>query len=326
MKKTFLTALLLCTSAHLAHAKDAPYRVKVSERTGTGEFFDKSFPVAHKSTAPGRQVVLDKLLAGFTGGVGKVFTGNVDGRKDSVDATVASGKGWFLEVNQSGEVFRYRNTDELNKLGVGVPLAKRMSDADAIDRATQFVRGPLGDTVVLGAGETLNPWYVSSKIVVSGLASEVGVEPDKRVSAVKVVFTRAIDGVPVLGNGSKVTVFMTHDGNPVGFEVNWARLQRGTGEQRSIGRTGAHERVSRVEHSNTAAREAATSTYLECGLYDSGIGEAGTRLQPACLHSYSLALPATGLVSKMSRIDAVPIGTVVQREKSWAEAEVFASP
>jgi hypothetical protein len=326
MKKTIWAALLLCTSAYHAHAKDAPYRVKVSERTGTGEFFDKSFPVALRSTAPGRQVVLEKLLAGFTGGVGKVFTGNVKDTKESLDATVASGKGWFLEVDQKGEVFRYRNTDELNKVGVGVPLAQRMSDADAIERATKFVRESLGDTVVLGEGETLNPWYVSFKIVVSGLASKVGEEPDKRVSAVKVVFTRAIDGVPVLGNGSKVTVFMTHDGNPAGFEVNWARLQRGTGEERSIGRSGAHERVSRVEHANTAAREAATSTYLECGLYDSGIGEAGARLQSACLHSYSLASPASGLVSRMSRIDAVPIGTVVQREKSWAEAEVFASP
>jgi hypothetical protein len=326
MKKTILAALLLCTSAYHAQAKDAPYRVKVTERTGTGEFFDKSFPVAVRSVAPGRQAVLDKLVAGFTGRVGKVFTGDIQNTKEGTDTTLASGNGWFLEVDQKGEVFRYRNTDALNKPGVGVPLAKRMSDADAIQRAEKFIRSSLSDTVVLGAGETLNPWYVSFKIAVSGRASEVGVEPDKRVSAVKVVFTRAIDGIPVLGNGSKVTVFMTHDGEPAGFEVNWARLQRGAGDQKSLASAAAHERVSRVAHGNTGARNAATSTYFECGLYDSGIGDAGVPLQPACLHTYSLALPASGLVSRTARIDAVPIGTVVQREKSWAEAEVFATP
>ncbi len=325
MKNIFGAAFLFCcVAAPSALAKDTGYRARISERTKAGEFFDKSFATMTRSAAPGRKAIVDSLLSKFGSGVGNVDTSNVSAVSEEGETTLARGKGWFLEVRQSGEVFRYRNTAELNKGGVGTPLANRLTDAAATEKASKFVSDFLADTVVLGPGETLNPWYVSFKIVASGLASEIGVEPDKRVSAIKVVFTRAIDGVPVLGSGSKVTVFLTHDGQPAGFEVNWSRLQRESGEQKSLGSAAAQERVATLLHRNTSTRQAATSTYFECGLYDAGTGAAGTRLQPACLHSYSLALPASGLVSRMARIDTIPIGTAVQREPGWVEAEIFA--
>jgi hypothetical protein len=65
---------------------------------------------------------------------------------------------------------------------------------------------------------------------------------------------------------------------------------------------------------------------VECGYYDPGMLATGASLQLACVHSYSLAVPKSGLSPKTAWMDAVPIGAQVRREARWPESALFAPP
>ncbi|MFZ5892997.1 MAG: hypothetical protein ACOY0T_18190 [Myxococcota bacterium] len=318
---------ILALAPGVASSAPSSFRNSVAAKAATALGERASLPVLVHAAAPGTDAVFETLLRRFNAPIGAIKTADAGAAKVTGNVKEARGKGWFLEVSRDGEVAHYRNSAEIENAGRGVALNERISDADAVSKANAFVSEALSSVVVLGEGETLEPWYVSYGISTSAPASATPVEPEKRVQAAKVVFTRAIDGIPVVGNGSKVTVLLKHDGTPIGFDLNWARLERKAGSKQDvIAADAANERIKTLSHQRSGGAQEVQKSKVECGLFDSGSASAGSKLQAACMHTYTLSLPASGLVPKTAWVDAVPVSRQVEKDTAWPESSLFVTP
>jgi len=318
MRKT-LAVLVMCTLPAAAAAAPSTFRQSVAAKASSA-LHGKTLATFVRVAPEGSERVLNKLSARFEAKAGAVSTADAAGLANTDGRLGLRGKGWVLEVENQGETFRYRNTAELEGGARGPELNARMKDTEATARAASFVNSNLSDLVTLASGETLEPWYVSYGISTAGRAAADAGEPEQRVQAIKVVFTRAIDGIPVVGNGSKVTVFMKHDGTPVGFEANWSRFERTSKKQTSVARGSAEARIASFAHARLGVGQETSNDKVECGYYDPGQLAAGGALQLACVHSYTISLPESGLVPKTAWIDAVPVGAEVTADARWPES------
>jgi hypothetical protein len=126
------------------------------------------------------------------------------------------------------------------------------------------------------------------------------------VVANRIVFTREIDAVPVVGAGSKVTITFLNDGSVESFRYDWPQYTPAGRAQATADVAEILKRVQRVAGLRTErdfigkgdspralARQAplelgdkATLQRLACGYYDPGVRarEADAPVQPGCYY------------------------------------------
>ena len=108
-------------------------------------------------------------------------------------------------------------------------MGQRLSNEllEALGRS--FISRELGRYVVLANGEEL--LALSSVHQVSRDQANAPGAPseEEEVGGSIVSFIRTVEGVPVVGRGSKVAVVFANDGTAVGFDFDWPTYGR-TGE------------------------------------------------------------------------------------------------
>jgi hypothetical protein len=189
-----------------------------------------------------------------------------------------------------------------------------MADSDAESLAREIVSNELAPLVTLRDGETLQAWTTSNLISVVGEVSSGNEE--RAIYASRVTLTRVINGVPVLGAGSKITVEVANDGTLVGFDIDWSQLVATTRTTTLLDTKAIRERAKQLAPSSLG--DSPREVGFECGYYDTGAWfERSSVVQPGCLVVYEEDPTSHHQI-------AVPAGSTVIKDATWVESTKFA--
>jgi hypothetical protein len=319
------TTILLCISslilgAHVASAETSPFRLQVASSSANDGLGEGKFELYERKAGVGRDARVQDLLSRFESPVDAVATGAFDSIQTGDNHVLVSGDGWLLDVRGDGDWVRYWNTEyATSPANTPVPLSARPSLSGLESIGREFIGAALGDLVDLAANEKLEPWYTAHQIEVT---EELGGARQELVYASKIVFTRTIDGVPVLGPGSKVVVHVAADGTVTGFDVDWSRFEGLADTQTALALPDIRSRTETVAAEKASAASRVEDRF-ECGYYDTGARLANTAapLQVACLSSYRVTYEG----GAAAFVDAIPASKAVQTDAKWTESKRFAS-
>lgn len=192
---------------------------------------------------------------------------------DTDDGTTISRDGIFrLQILEAGDGFRFINY--LNGYGARNNANARLdaSDAERLGRSliSDFDLAPLGPDEELTFLGTRYAHF-------TGNASD----PGDRVVGTRAYFGRKVDGIPVIGEGSRIVIEFAHGVRVL--DVNWSGLERsGTRQVRAA----APEIVRRVQSQRASLNLRSVpfeSLDAMCGLYDGGARSGSSELALTCL-------------------------------------------
>jgi hypothetical protein len=213
-----------------------------------------------------------------------------------------------------------------------------MTAAEMEQNARAFIASHLASQIVLGKGEQLIALRADYRSE-GGQDLTTG-QVTNAVVANRMVFGRTINGVPVVGNGSKVFVTFTNDGSLESFRYDWPSYQAGAA-QAVVGPGEVLSRVQKVmgvrngdtPTSVAAVPRAGTTVFpltlatntqlqsLECGYYDSGSsGRKSNSVQPGCTY-LTVSRDMNGMRSGFA--GAVPAGTLFEPDTAWMETQIL---
>lgn len=302
-------------------AESSSYRRAVGERSVSLGLTAEPSPLPARGAGPGRETVVNRLLERFAGSPAPLNTDGIEAVSAETDHTLVRGSRWLLDVRADGTWARY--FDVLYADGpenTPVPRAARPGIANLEARARGFIASHLADLVPLGPGEGLEAWHSSHQI---STIERIGGERTEAVIASRIVLTRTRNGLPVLGDGSKIVIHIAANGVPFGFTLDWAPFVTGAAEQSPLSLDAIRARAALVAGSSGLDLASRIEDRFECGYYDPGsLLPAPLRVLPfACLSSYRGSSPASG---QTAFVDAIPSATVMPVDRAWPETLLLA--
>jgi hypothetical protein len=226
----------------------------------------------------------------------------------------------------------------------GVQPAKAMTRAALEASGRAFLEGKLSRLIVLQKNERLVLATTSQRT--EGGVDAQGKNAYSSIVANRVVFTREIGGIPVVGAGSKVTVTFLNDGSLESFRYDWPTYKSSGRVQTVAAPIEVLRRVQRVSGVRTGAnvdqvlksipdlksitgpiKLGATVTLedLTCGYYDPGfaVRDPTAPIQQGCYYHVLDTRGEGDFVTKTGYSGAVPAATVFQRDARWPEVNVL---
>jgi hypothetical protein len=212
--------------------------------------------------------------------------------------------------------------------------------ASALESAARaFIASHLASLVVLQNGETLVPVTTAYRIE-GGQNVKSGAITTDMVVANRIVLGRVINGVPVVGGGSTITMTFANNGEVESFRYDWPQYAT-TGTVQSSVSPG--DILSRVQNAVSSKSKVPVRTAvngatvypvdlvsgiqlqkLECGYYDPGVlvRDAKAPVQMGCFyHALSTSAgPSQGDVVNAGIAGAVPAASAVEPDAKWQEA------
>lgn len=268
----------------------------------------------------GRENTAWALMSVLDGDASPVSTTSASKIEHMKDYVFVSGDGWYFQVFGDGTKVRFRNDKHLSSPNNPIRLFEnRLTLVDLEQLGFQFITSTLMSFLPMGETEALFPLQTLYEKL--GGQSADGKMEAERVGANAVVFSRVLDGVPVVGPGSKVMVMFDNEGRPTGFDLDWAPLIRLEGSQATIDFELVLERHALL--SSIGSGESITDvTRFECGYYDGGArrSKAGDPIQPACASRYLVDSASPDGQARSGHIDVVPIGSSVISVPWWPES------
>jgi hypothetical protein len=273
--------------------------------------------VLRRQGGPGRDEVFSDVLARFATGQGAITTGGNFQSVREADVRLAKGEeaGWLLEVRGEGDWIRYRNNDYLTSGGnLPVDVEARMPASVVESVARAFVEDSLSPFVALKEGEVLNPWTAA---YLESVGTDESGSVHRSVIASRITFIRVLRGLPVLGPGSKITVVVANDAQPVGFDVDWSEF-KATGKRTPM----VELSVIRGRLRDLVSAEG-EELYFECGYFDPGADaeERSVFLQPACVSARRA--PQSSDLGNVVLVDFVPAGSMVLVDPGWPTTDLL---
>ena len=298
------------------------YLASLTARSLKNGFGRESVPLLAPVAGPGREAVARRLLDQVGGKqpslgrrlqLGALKPGPSDRRTTSY-----LGESGYVDVFADGTRLRVRgNIDdpkELEKAGT-----TRLAKAELETLGQRFVKESLGDFVKLGAGESLS--FLGVRYLVNGEGNVEAKTETERVVANIAIFGREVNGLPVVGSGSKVAVWFDNARQPVGFDVDWPVYRPSGREQRVLAPKSQAERVAKTTVP-VEGSDAVKVRRFECGYVDLGATRRGGLVQAGCSIAWESRGP-DGEVSAHSEF--VPAGEQVYKERRWPLASALAA-
>jgi hypothetical protein len=149
---------------------------------------------------------------------------------------------------------------------------------------------------------------------------------NEAVVATKIGFTRTVDGVAVLGAGSKIGITFDTKRQVLAFDIDWPQYTHlaGKGLKASEGTVDlatVRQRAKKVRNSRKLEKQVEELSF-ECGYFDSGtLAGAGAGVRGACQSRYRTS-SADGHRSA-GVIDTIPIAEQVVDDSSWPESALL---
>jgi hypothetical protein len=294
-----------------AGAGDSSYRRSVKAKSRALALARRGVAVLERQPGPGRDHVFSALAARFATEGAPVTTASPERSSSDSDARIAVGPGgsWFLEVRGEGDWVRYRNSDYLTSFENPV-LEEPLSVSEVERCATAFLESSVPELVPMTQSEELRAWTTS---YLRDVGTDASGELREVMLAAKIVLSRVINGVPVLGSGSKVAVIVANNCEVVGFDVDWSTFGASGRIITTVPLAQVRTRLSAIR-GGAAGPEAS----LECGYYDPGADGSprSVLLQTACISATVPMVSADGL-QMPTLIRIAPAGRDVEFDPGW---------
>lgn len=337
-KLNFVTGAVLAASVMVlgstARAQDLPQTKTHQQLSITQGFNQAGLAVLRRTGAVDPNTVSAALIAKMR--PTSTYQSSTVGTKLRV-----TGDQWSLEVAGDGSAAEYLDLAVQGQAhSLGQPLTAEMSAAELEQRGRAFIASQLASQIVLGADEELMALRTDYRTE-GGQDLATGTMT-QAVVANRIVFGRTVNGVPIVGNGSKVILTFTNDGSLESFRYDWPRYQvAGTqtvvdaGEilsrvQQVVGaRNGVAPARSGVlapskEHAASPV-ELTSNTQLQtldCGYYDAGSKTRQMQsVQPGCAY---LAVSQDPDGTRSGYAGAVPGGAQFTMDAAWPETHILA--
>ncbi|WP_437597161.1 hypothetical protein WMF28_31585 [Sorangium sp. So ce590] len=338
MKRSVVAALVASIAALSsgAQARESAYRAELGARSRASGLGAKTVELLRR--LPGRgnaevaSLVTSRLRA--PAGVLRLAEGserqNVDGGRLQVTST----SGWSIRVREDGTRVEFDNRGYLEQAAAGkVAVKDRISHEELEQIGKSFISKTLGGLVTTKAGEELVP--LKSEYEVHGGGEGAGPKQYENVVANTIVFGRTVNGIAVLGAGSKIAVTFANDRTPVAFSYDWPEYAA-LGERQDVHDMSViNERMSALASMRFGASEVEVKRF-ECGYFDRGAKrkrDVAAPIQAACVVHYvgrrqvqevaaDRAAPESGaVVTAIS--DAIPVGVHVLEDAAWPHAQAL---
>jgi hypothetical protein len=334
MRKIWLY-LSMCVSstmmlAAMAPAEDLPQSKAMKQASLATGFGTSTLPVLRRSTSASQADVASALRAAVCVDCSSL-TAQQDGNLQS------SSEHFRVTVSSDGSAADFRDLDVAARShSQARPLAQKMSAAVLEKAGLAYITSKLGASIVLGENEELVPLLTDYRVE-GGQDLSTGVVT-RSVAANRIVFGRKLNGVPVVGNGSRVVITFANDGSVESFHYDWPNYAS-TGSQRMVtpstllGRiqqaVGARagvppELTAAIPEQKEAVGHVALNrgTQLEsmqCGYYDAGADAGLTSVQPGCVYHAVYESPS-GM--RVGYAGAVPGGEQFDSDARWVETHI----
>ena len=305
MTRTIVVLTVVLAVSGAARAADRPERRAIDEasrREGVGR---SSVSLAARSPRAGA----GPLAASLASRLG-VRPASVRNESAGPGEVRVQGAEWHLRLQTDGSVGELVR----NRSSRPISATDRLGDDVLVARAKVFVDATLATPLAIQP-QDIYPLKTSHQI--RRAVSKSGAAAPERVVSSAVVFGRKLDGLPVLGPGSKIVVDLSTDGEVIGCRYDWSRLAL-KNERQAIASV---DTVLRRGTEHTRLRGLRTQDYarMECGYYDAGIDatDSGAALQAACMMQ-EVRRDASGTIAVE---EVVPAGIDVRPDGGWPLAE-----
>lgn len=324
MKKTALFLLLAGFCAANAHAEHSDYLKSLTATAREKGLGRENLELLVPLPGPGKAQVATKLRGQLANGTfGRALTVKLARPTQQGKKTISyvTDKG-SLEVFADGSKIRLRgNMDAVKPVpasnGIGQLPAERLEKL-----GRNFVQQQLKSVVALSRGERLT--FLGTKYLRQGGSDLQGKRGSEELFANIAIFGREVDGVPVVGSGSKVAVWFSPDGQVIGADVDWPRYRRSTVKVPLLNRDALLKRVEASTARFTESKES-RMTRFECGYVDLGATRrtAKATIQPGCSVAYQGYEPESG-VTTWAKVEYVPAAKKVLPDSRWPLASFIA--
>jgi hypothetical protein len=306
MTRPMLVLTLALVASSTARAGDRPERRAIDEasrRQGVGR---DTVRLAAREARADAQALTQALSS-------RLASNPAEARSTTLlpGAARPAGGDWQVRLRGDGSV------GELARSNRDAPIAvdRRLHDDVLVARARSFVDA----TLVAPLGIRRQDIYaLKTAHQIRQAMSKSGVKTPERVVSSAVTFGRKLDGLPVVGPGSKIVVELSPTGEVVGVRYDWARLTLKNERQATV----AMDTLVRRGTDHTRLRAQRTRDYsrMECGYYDEGAESADPQapLQAACVVQEVRRDAAVGTIAIE---EVVPAGQEVRRDKGWPLAQ-----
>lgn len=327
-----ILSMILLGAAPLALAANFPERIASEERSAKVGLGVDKLALLKRVPGPGAEKTASALLDRLHGRSPGVYTSDRFQREVTEKrTTIVSDEGWYMNVYGDGTSVRYRNYGYLEQTAkLARPVDERMGLEELEKLGRTFIAENLDGLIQLGRGEELVPYFTEHEITGGGLAEDGAPMDPERVHASTVVFTRSVNGQPVLGGGSKVAVIFANDGQAVGFDYDWPSYAASRGVQKILPVDQIRGRAK--DYAAFKADDAAVKQlHFECGYVDLGARkrDPSAVVQGGCL-SQAVRKPIidpdaharderSGHILTAS-LDYLPAGERVEPDAVWAQA------
>lgn len=327
-------AASLVPAAHAEYFSRADTHALRSLAVGIGV---RSVPVFMRPPSVNPDGALDALAASMgSGREGKVS------REKRDDRIRLSGASWHVDVFGDGSVAEFHDTGSaIRAHDLGAPEAMSPNKLEAAGRA--YIARNLSRVIVLNRGERLVPEAKAARVE-GGVATD-GTRGYSTVVANRVVFTREIDGIPVVGAGSKVTLTFLNDGSVESFRYDWPAYVRTGRTQGTVDRDEILRRLQQVVGVRTNQAPPGPVRLprnisgkqpldlggqmklerLDCGYYDPGLmsRSANAPVQAACYYHVVHSEGSGNYVTTAAYSGAVPAARQAEPDGRWPEAVIL---
>jgi hypothetical protein len=282
--------LTIYPAAALAEASQA--RQTLTAQSESMALAAQSVTIYQSLPGPGRDVALQKISAKMHATLPHVAaaidSAATETTVDDDTWTVLKGDGWLMNVRGDGDKIGFIVSDAVSRgqsKRIALTDAPRLADLEP--RARDFIKSTLTDVVPLQANEGLVAWRTLQSVGTE--MSDGGRSMNQYVGATQIEFRRTIDGIVVLGPGSRVSVTFAADGSVAAFDVDWSRFKSSGKKAKTVDRSTIRSRVAaqRATRGALASSVQVADRPLECGYYDAGADKHGRSLVPACISAYT---------------------------------------
>jgi hypothetical protein len=219
-----LTAMLATAGSAAVYAASSPWSEDHARRSLSVALGERALPVLMRRSMRTPEATIASLITSL-GRVDQSISVEKTSRESERGRVLVIGKDWRLAVFRDGSAAEFINhaaTSRAHEIKAEPSRAMPIAQLEAAGRS--FMARSLADTVMLGPTERLEPEATSARTE-GGVAVD-GTLAYSAVVANRIVFTREVEGVPVVGAGSKVTITFLNDGSVESFRYDWPQYTR----------------------------------------------------------------------------------------------------
>jgi hypothetical protein len=321
---TWIALALLAFSASATLAEDSEYRKRLNERSLNEGFSRQEAGTLAITVTSERKGQSDRIIElAKSGRLGKLLglsfeAPTQDGRKTT---SFVSEQG-YLQVYADGSHFKLRG--DLDKVTpVESNGGKEKVELGRLEQlGREFIEGPLSSVVKLQENDNLT--FLGARYLRQGGASIRDAKSTEFLVANIAIFGREVNGMPIIGSGSKIAVWFTPEEKVIGVDVDWPQYKPNEKTEKLLPKDELRRRIEAAAVPLTGAQNV-TVRRLECGYVDLGATRrnAATPIQPGCSIAYQ-GSGEDGKAPAFGRIEFVPAAEVVYPDEHWPLATALA--